>query len=75
MNEQREQNLNGVVCLHCGADTPLPASTRRSLFNGMTILTPAVSIVRCHSCGKEAPYLADQIVVIHGLSNALRSAA
>jgi hypothetical protein len=41
----------------------------------MTILEPAVSIIRCHSCGKEAPYLANQIVVIHGLSNALRSAA
>ena len=76
MIEELEQDLTGVKCLHCGVHTPLPVSTSRRLSTGAIAMSnPPLSIVRCHGCGKEAPYLADEIVVFKGMLNTLRSAA
>jgi hypothetical protein len=76
MIEQLEQELIGVVCLHCGMPTPLPVSTSggRSCGSNTIKLNPHLSIVRCDGCGKEAPYLADEIIVIRGM-NTLHTAA
>jgi hypothetical protein len=46
-----------VVCLFCGMRTPVPAS--RPAWRSANRVAPAnfrVSIIRCHICGKEAPY-------------------
>ena len=76
MIEELEQDLTGVVCLHCGVHTPLPVSTSRQLSAAaIRMSNPPVSIVRCHRCGKEAPYLAEEIIVFKGTPKTLRSAA
>jgi len=36
----------GVLCVFCGTATPLPASDYNTGF----------ALLRCHECGKEAPY-------------------
>lgn len=41
---------NGVVCIFCGLLTPVQVAADHR-----------VSIVRCGICGKEAPYLAQEI--------------
>jgi hypothetical protein len=50
----------GVICLFCGQSTSLSAQAemRHSANPG----EHRASIVRCHQCGKEALYLADEIV-------------
>jgi hypothetical protein len=50
---QTAGNRRAVVCLFCGLLTPAPKN--RCADN------PRVSIIRCHQCGKEAPYPADEI--------------
>ena len=46
---QKAVARNGVICLFCGLPTPVEASHR-------------IYLVRCHACGKEAPYLAGDLV-------------
>lgn len=76
MIAELEQELIGVVCLYCGLHTPLPVSkSRRQCTDSLGISNPALSIVRCHSCGKEAPYLADEYVAFKGVPNGLPFAA
>lgn len=74
---EQEQDLTGVVCLHCGMHTALSALSGKGPSNGITTakLNPYLSIVRCHECGKEAPYLAGDIVVFKGTLNNKRSVA
>jgi hypothetical protein len=47
------KNRRVVVCLFCGLLTPVPENRLAD--------APRLSIIRCHVCGKEAPYLADQL--------------
>jgi hypothetical protein len=76
MIEELEQDLTGVICLYCGVHTPLPVSASRGLStDAIAMSNPPLSIVRCQVCGKEAPYLADEIVVFKGMLKTLRSAA
>jgi hypothetical protein len=74
--EALELETAGVVCLHCGLETPLsnPANQGRSPRSSMAP-TPNISIVRCALCGKEAPYLANEIVALKRVANSASHAA
>jgi hypothetical protein len=50
---QTAGNRREVVCLFCGLLTPIPESRFAD--------APRVAIIRCHRCGKEAPYPANKI--------------
>jgi hypothetical protein len=52
-----ENPTTEVVCMFCGMRTPAPAPkpARRSA-NRVAPANFRVSIIRCHICGKEAPY-------------------
>jgi hypothetical protein len=64
MVEDSKQELTGVICLHCGLHTPVLKPVKRAgsdvAFQGLYL---EIAIVRCRKCGKEAPYLANEIVV------------
>ena len=54
MNQTADpKNRKAVVCLFCGLLTLVPESR---------VADARVSIIRCHRCGKEAPYPADKII-------------
>jgi hypothetical protein len=60
-----EEEITGVICLHCRMQTPVPNS--RGKEHSAKVPTkshPRISIVRCVKCGGEAPYLANEIVVM-----------
>lgn len=48
------KNRRSVVCLFCGLLTPVLENRFAD--------EPRVFIIRCHRCGKEAPYPADKII-------------
>lgn len=48
------KNCRAIVCLFCGLLTPVPDNRFAD--------NPRVSLIRCHRCGKEAPYPADKII-------------
>ena len=53
-------NHKGVICLFCGNSTSLsPQAEQR---HATRPDEARASIVRCRQCGKEAMYLADEIV-------------
>jgi hypothetical protein len=57
-------------------DTPVPATMSRATVAGIfSDLEHHISIVRCRSCGKEAPYLASDILVLAEAANAARIGA
>jgi hypothetical protein len=63
MIEEMEKSA-AVICLHCGKHTPLPLPANRERFAGRFAFSyRRLSIVRCFSCGKEAPYLASDVIV------------
>jgi DNA-directed RNA polymerase subunit RPC12/RpoP len=70
MMEQVEATNSGVVCLHCGLQTPLPG-----VASGTAGEKRRLSLVRCTECGKEALYLEHEIVILRRISNALLYAA
>jgi len=74
MVKELEENLTGVTCLFCGVHTPLPISMNRRLSAG-TGASPRLFIVRCCECGKEAAYLAIEIIALEGKSKTLASTA
>jgi hypothetical protein len=69
MMENLEPGIAGVVCLHCGMDTPIPNSGGRGR-SARIIATPRppILLIRCTTCGKEAPYLGNQIVNLERVS-------
>jgi hypothetical protein len=78
MIENLESEIAGVICLHCGMHTPLPESTRHG--HSANVFTASasrmkISLIRCAECGKEAPYLADEIVILEKISNIASYAA
>jgi RNase P subunit RPR2 len=54
-SETVELSTNEVACLFCGTRITVPAS-RRARRRKAAEANFRVSIVRCHTCGKEAPY-------------------
>jgi len=70
MIEKREEGIAGVVCLHCGLPTCISVSSSWMGSNRKsTEPRPPVSIIRCTECGGEAPYLADEIVMMRRVPN------
>jgi hypothetical protein len=64
MIEDTEEKSAAVICLHCGQHTPLPLPANRERFAGrFAVSYRRLSIVRCFICGKEAPYLASDVIV------------
>ena len=61
---------NEVTCMFCGLPTPVPESGPIQ-FAGH--VPRHISIVRCKSCGKEAPYLPGDIVESGATCRARRS--
>ncbi len=65
MNAGRNKRKAEVNCLHCGMDTTVPESASALTVAGIfSDLEHHITIVRCRSCGKEAPYLASDIVIL-----------
>jgi hypothetical protein len=76
MIEKMEPEVTGVVCLHCGIQTPIPNSmSRGSSTNVFATPRRKISLIRCAGCGKEAPYLAEEIVVLERFSHVVSYAA
>jgi hypothetical protein len=64
MNKQMELSNREVVCLHCKMHTCLSNPTNlRRFSDGFIAARPKIELVRCTTCGKEAPYLAEEIMV------------
>jgi hypothetical protein len=65
MIEQLEEEISGVICLHCRMHTAVAKSTQQSL-SGKTYaeLRPQIRIVRCSKCGGEAPYLTNELIAM-----------
>ena len=61
----RDENAR-VVCLFCGTPTFVPCSPNRDTYKEMDF-GPGVTLVRCHVCRKEAPYVASEIFSIHDI--------
>jgi ribosomal protein S26 len=60
MSQATDPNHHKAVkCLFCGIRTPLPKSRLNAEIR--------VSIVRCHRCGREAPYPEDKYIDTPGL--------
>jgi hypothetical protein len=60
---QQSRNENArVVCLFCGARTFVPAWATRDIVT-QPDSGPGIAIIRCHVCGKEAPYSTSEIFV------------
>jgi hypothetical protein len=60
---QQSRNENArVVCLFCGARTFVPAWATRDIVS-QPESGPGIAIIRCHVCGKEAPYSTSEIFV------------
>lgn len=65
MNAGRNNRHGEVNCLHCGMDTPVPESSSDVTVAGIfSDLEHHITIVRCRSCGREAPYLASDILIL-----------
>jgi hypothetical protein len=76
MIEKLEPAIIGVVCLHCGMNTPLPnPNSQGRSANVLSKPRSSVSLIRCTGCGKEAPYLAEEIVVLERTSDFVLHAA
>jgi transcription elongation factor Elf1 len=59
---QQSRNENArVVCLFCGARTFVPAWATRDIVTQDS--ASGIAIIRCHVCGKEAPYSTSEIFV------------
>jgi transcription elongation factor Elf1 len=55
---QKPRNENAcVVCLFCGSRTFVPFSATRDITDNDS----GIALVRCHVCGKEAPYSASEV--------------
>jgi hypothetical protein len=76
MIEKLEPQVTGVVCLHCGMQTPFSRFANQGK-SASAYAAPLrkVLLIRCSGCGKEAPYLAEEIVVLERFSPAASFAA
>jgi hypothetical protein len=76
MIEKLEPQVTGVVCLHCGMQTPFSCFANQGK-SASAYAAPRrkVLLIRCSGCGKEAPYLAEEIVVLERFSRVASFAA
>jgi hypothetical protein len=63
--EMKSSQPRGFVCIFCGSRGLLPsgATVRRASDDSATMRS-LVSLLRCRSCGKEAPYGPQEIIDI-----------
>lgn len=60
---------HGFVCLFCGSRTLLTSSANaRRCLDGSATMRSLVSLLRCRSCGKEAPYGPQEIIDIQDVA-------
>jgi len=52
---------SGVTCIFCGLPTPVRVTSQKVLATYPPRPSSRVSIVRCEICGKEAPYLSEEV--------------
>jgi hypothetical protein len=70
MIQPYEEEITGVICLHCRMQTPMSKSLDREQSGKVSAkFRPRISIVRCVKCGGEAPYLANEIMLMKVTSN------
>lgn len=67
MTQQLKNDSARVVCLFCGTRTFVPPSPVRDPDNEKDC-GPAITLVRCHICRKEAPYSASEIFLAQEVS-------
>jgi len=76
MIQQMQEETTGVICLHCRMQTPISNGSGKELSGSVSTKSqPRISIVRCVKCGGEAPYLANEIVVMKIISSTALFAA
>ena len=76
MIDEMEEKRPAVICLHCGKYTPLPVAINHGRFVvKFQDARRRMSIIRCSSCGKEAPYLARHIIVLAETHESVGAAA
>ena len=72
----RNENATGIVCLRCGTHMPLPVYMSKEFSShGVEAMRFPLFIVRCSGCGKEASYLAGEVVVFPKQQNSCCVAA
>jgi hypothetical protein len=54
----------GVVCIFCSTRTPLPVPSDQNRNDAFADRHSWLTLVRCDWCGKEAQYMADEVVVM-----------
>ena len=69
MTQQLRNENARVVCLFCGSRTFVPPSSVRDTDKEIDC-GPAITLVRCHVCRKEAPYSANEIFLSQEVSMA-----
>jgi hypothetical protein len=63
INEEPERTTGrGVTCIFCGLPTPVSKPSQGRFATHLARANSRLSIVRCHVCGKEAPYPVHEIV-------------
>ena len=63
VNESAIEHPSEVKCLFCGQRTPGPMLVGvRRLPDTNEETNFRVSVIRCHKCGKEAPYSSDHVI-------------
>jgi hypothetical protein len=75
MISQSNSHRGAVMCIFCGLKNLLPESTKQD--RSSRVLAgppPSLSIVRCYGCGKEAIYLAGEVIKLKEPSGAASSA-
>jgi hypothetical protein len=76
MIDKREERIVGVVCLHCGLPTRISNNSSWGRAAEVAAAPQSqISIIRCTECGGEAPYLANEIVMMRSVPNAVSRAA
>lgn len=70
MTDKQEVQLWGVVCIHCRLQTPVAPLTQPELpEKKLSLHSNHISIVRCAKCGREAPYLVNELVAIKNVAS------
>ena len=71
-----EQQITGVVCLHCRMQTSFPDTMNlEHRVQAPATARPNVVLIRCTACGKEAPYLTNELMVLDRIPNFASCAA
>jgi len=63
--EAAVSHRRGVVCIFCSTRTPLPIpQDQKRRHEAFEDRRSGLTVVRCDWCGREAQYMADEVVVM-----------